>query len=111
MVGPVKVGGVGSQIGRLAVKLEAQSPGGSIKSALFKNLSFLSQGDSGKLAKVIEEQKLIHFTTGKLEVATEQNQYRVKAYFDGDHLLDFTIYLPRTGLKILWGLLKGGHQE
>jgi len=109
MTGPVKLAGAGSDLEQVELKLEAQAPGGSVKSSFFKSLSWLSQGDAGKLAQALEGQKLIHFTTGKLEVATERNQYRVKAYFDGDHLLDFTIYLPRNGLKLLLGLLKGGH--
>ena len=109
MTGPVKLAGVDSELEQVELKLEAQAPGGSIKSSFFKSLSWLSQGDAGKLAQALEGQKLIHFTTGKLEVATERNQYRVKVYFDGDHLLDFTIYLPRNGLKLLFGLLKGGH--
>ena len=109
MAGPVKLAGVGSELEQVELKLEAQAPGGSVKSSFFRSLSWLSHGDSGTLAQALEGQKLIHFTTGKLEVATEQNQYRVKAYFDGDHLLDFTIYLPRNGLKLLLGLLKGGH--
>ena len=109
MTGPVKLTGVDSELEQVDLRLEAQAPGGSIKSSFFKNLSWLSQGDTGELAQVIEEQKVIHFTTGKVEVATEGEQYRVKLFFDGDHLLDFTINLPRNGLKLLFGLLKGGH--
>ncbi len=105
MAGPVKAAGVGPQISRLDLKLQALPPGGSIKSSLFKNLI------SGKLAQALEGQKVVHFTTGKVELVTEENQYRLTAFFDGDHLLDFTIYFPRNGLKLLWGLLKGGHQE
>jgi len=112
LTGPVHLWGSGPAIRRVETDLESLKPGGNLKSRVLERLLTIlplspalqkagaPQG-AQELAQQIRSRPVFHFDIARVSVKLQEERYLLKLFLDGDHLLDLTVRLPKSGLEIL----------
>lgn len=106
--GILRMNGVGEQTERIHFQVEIIHPGGGISSEFLLRLLGLMPEDKSKavLFKALASRPIVHFSTGRISLITENGDYLLQLWLDGDHLLDITIRVPQESLALIRTLLQ-----
>ncbi len=106
--GSLQASGTGSQLEQIRFHVEIVRPGGGLSSEFLLRLLGMMPDDSSKavLFKTLARRPIVHFSTGRISLITENENYLLKLWMDGDHLLDITIRVPKESLSLIGYLLQ-----
>lgn len=101
LTGWMRLEGNRSKVEGMNLQLETQPPGGFLSNEVISRLLNLMPADSTRssLLQAIGQKERFHFDVGELQVNAQGSDYLLRFLLDGDHLLEFTLRVPKEALQ------------
>lgn len=101
--GPIAISGKGPEISAADFRLQLKSSDGAVSRAAIERLLHLmpQEGLRGQLLASLRGQPDFRFSRAAIEVSSEGDNFLFHLLLDGQHLLDFTIRVPKESVALL----------